>query len=244
MTYCTALRLKEGLVFISDTRTNAGVDHISSFRKLFQFGIENERFMVVQTAGNLATTQAVIAHLKHQIAAKIEPNLNTVGTMFEAAELIGQCVRKVIKNIADSPEQESMFSCSILLGGQIGEQEIELYNIYQQGNFIKATVETPYFQIGELKYGKPIMDRALNFLTPLDQALRCSLISFDSTIRSNVSVGMPLDVVVYAVNSLKIPQGKRVFEHDPYFQEISKQWSDTLKKGLQDLPEPTADYFN
>lgn len=244
MTYCVALRLKEGLVFISDTRTNAGVDHISSFRKLFSFGVENERFMAVQTAGNLATTQAVIAHLKHQIAAKIEPNLYSVATMFEAAELVGQCLRKVIKNIADSPEQESLYGCSIILGGQICGQEMELYNIYSQGNFIKATVDTPYFQIGEIKYGKPIMDRALNFYTPLDEALRCSLISFDSTIRSNVSVGMPLDVLVYPVDSLKVPQGKRVFDSDPYFQNISKQWSDTLKKGLQILPEPTADYFN
>ncbi|GAA5014739.1 proteasome-type protease [Acinetobacter puyangensis] len=244
MTYCVALRLKEGLVFVSDTRTNAGVDHISSFRKLFSFGVENERFMAVQTAGNLATTQAVIAHLKHQIAAKIEPNLYSVATMFEAAELVGQCLRKVIKNIADSPEQESLYGCSIILGGQISGQETELYNIYSQGNFIKATVDTPYFQIGEIKYGKPIMDRALNFYTSLDEALRCSLISFDSTIRSNVSVGMPLDVLVYPVDSLKTPQGKRVFENDPYFRNISQQWSDTLKKGLQILPEPTADYFN
>ncbi|MFU8927492.1 peptidase [Acinetobacter puyangensis] len=244
MTYCVALRLKEGFVFVSDTRTNAGVDHISSFRKLFSFGVENERFMAVQTAGNLATTQAVIAHLKHQIAAKIEPNLYSVATMFEAAELVGQCLRKVIKNIADSPEQESLYGCSIILGGQISGQETELYNIYSQGNFIKATVDTPYFQIGEIKYGKPIMDRALNFYTSLDEALRCSLISFDSTIRSNVSVGMPLDVLVYPVDSLKTPQGKRVFENDPYFRNISQQWSDTLKKGLQILPEPTADYFN
>lgn len=243
MTYCVALRLKEGLVFVSDTRTNAGVDHISSFRKLFIFGIENERFMVVQTAGNLATTQAVIAHLKHQIAAKIEPNLYTIGTMFEAAELVGSCLRKVIKNIASSPEQESLYGCSILFGGQIAGQETELYNIYSQGNFIKATIDTPYFQIGEIKYGKPIMDRALSFETPLERALRCSLISFDSTIRSNVSVGMPLDTVVYTVDSLKIPKGKRVFEHDEYFQTISKQWSDTLKKGLQDLPPPTQEYF-
>lgn len=244
MTYCVALRLSEGLVFISDTRTNAGVDHISSFRKLFNFSLDDERFMVIQTAGNLATTQSVIAHLQHQIDSKTEPNLFSVATMFEAAELIGQCLRKVIKNVAESPEQESIYSCSVLFGGQFKGQEIELYNIYQQGNFIKATVETPYFQIGEIKYGKPIMDRALNFNTPLDQALRCSLISFDSTIRSNVSVGMPLDVVVYPVNSLKAPAGKRVFEHDPYFQAISKQWSDTLKKGLQDLPQPTLDYFN
>lgn len=243
MTYCVALRLQSGLVFISDTRTNAGVDHISSFRKSFSFGIEGERFLLVQTAGNLATTQAVIANLRLQIERNIEPNLYSVQSMFEAAEVVGQCLRQVIKNIADSPEQESMYSSSILLGGQIKGKESELYNIYQQGNFIKATVDTPYFQIGEIKYGKPIMDRALTFNTPLDQALRCSLISFDSTIRSNVSVGMPLDVVVYKNDSFIIPQGKRVYEQDPYFEEISKQWSDILKKGLQNLPAPTGEYF-
>lgn len=245
MTYCVALRLQEGLVFISDTRTNAGVDHISSFRKSFIFGKEKERFLVLQTAGNLATTQAVIAHLRLQIERNIEPHLYSVQNMFEAAEVVGQCLRQVIKHAAgESPEQESIYASSILLGGQIKGKESELYNIYQQGNFIKATVDTPYFQIGEIKYGKPIMDRALSYITPLEQAVRCSLISFDSTIRSNVSVGMPLDVVVYKNDSFIIPQGKRVYEHDPYFEEISKQWSDTLKKGLQNLPSPTDDYFN
>ena len=244
MTYCVALRLQEGLVFISDTRTNAGVDHISSFRKSFIFGKEGERLLVLQTAGNLATTQAVIAHLRLQIERNIEPNLYSVQSMFEAAEVVGQCLRQVIKHATDTLEQEAIYSSSILLGGQIEGKESELYNIYQQGNFIKATIDTPYFQIGEIKYGKPIMDRALSYNTPLDQAVRCSLISFDSTIRSNVSVGMPLDVVVYRNNSFALPKGKRVYEHDPYFEEISKQWSDTLKKGLQDLPPPTEDYFD
>ena len=244
MTYCVALLLKEGLVFISDTRTNAGVDHISSFTKLFRFGIEGERFMVVQTAGNLATTQSVVTRLQHQIAAQIEPNLNTVGCMFEAAEFIGASLRRVLKNVSESPEQEAMYGCSILLGGQIAGQEMELYNIYPQGNFIRATLDTPYFQIGEIKYGKPIMDRALSYYTPLDQALRCSLISFDSTIRSNVSVGMPLDVVVYPANSLKLPKGKRVTENDAYFHEIRKEWSDILKQGLQNIAPPTTDYFD
>lgn len=243
MTYCVALRLEEGLVFISDTRTNAGVDHISSFRKSFAFGVEGERFLVILTAGNLATTQAVIAQLRLQIERKIEPNLYSVESMFEAAEVVGSCLKQVIKHATEGNEQGSFYSSSILLGGQIKDKECELYNIYSQGNFIKAGVDTPYFQIGEIKYGKPIMDRALSYKTPLDEALRCSLISFDSTIRSNVSVGMPLDVVVYKKDSLIIPKGKRVYEHDPYFKEISQQWSDTLKKGLQNLPDPTNDYF-
>lgn len=245
MTYCVALRLQEGLVFISDTRTNAGVDHISSFRKSFVFGKEGERLLILQTAGNLATTQAVIANLRLQIDRNIEPNLYSVQSMFEAAEVVGQCLRQVIKHAAgESQAQESLYASSILLGGQIKGKESELYNIYQQGNFIKATVDTPYFQIGEIKYGKPIMDRALSYNTPLQQAVRCSLISFDSTIRSNVSVGMPLDVFVYKNDSFIIPQGKRVYENDPYFEGISKQWSDILKQGLQDLPPPTEDYFN
>ena len=244
MTYCVALRLQEGLVFISDTRTNAGVDHISSFRKSFLFGKEGERLLVLQTAGNLATTQAVIAHLRLQIERNIEPNLYSVQSMFEAAEVVGQCLRQVIKHAAgESQEQENIYASSVLLGGQIKGKDSELYNIYQQGNFIKATIDTPYFQIGEIKYGKPIMDRALSYTTPLEQALRCSLISFDSTIRSNVSVGMPLDVVVYKNDTFAIPKGKRVYEHDPYFEEISAQWSDTLKKGLQNLAAPTSDYF-
>lgn len=243
MTYCAAIHLEQGQVFISDTRTNAGVDHISTYRKLFTFGVPGERVFVMQTAGNLATTQAVIARIEQQIATNQERNIYTVGTMFEVAEIVGQCIRQAIQNSARTEDQESMYSCSMLLGGQIAGQPMQLYHVYKQGNFIRATPETPYFQIGESKYGKPIMDRALNYYTPIEDALRCSLISFDSTIRSNVSVGMPLDVCVYRADSLVIPQGKRVYETDPYFLTISRQWSETLRNGLLSFPEPTEDYF-
>jgi putative proteasome-type protease len=243
MTYCCALRLKQGLVFISDTRTNAGVDHISVYRNLYTFGIEGERFICIQTSGNLATTQAVIGHLENHLALKQEPNLYSVNTMFEVAGLIGQTLRKVIADVTEDTQEQSNYYCSLLVGGQISGEEMQLYNIYPQGNFISATSDTPYFQIGESKYGKPILDRALSYDMPLDEALRCSLISFDSTLRSNVSVGMPLDAMIYDKDSLKIPKGKRIVEDDPYFQHISKQWSETLKKGLQDLPKPTVDYF-
>ncbi|WP_122898068.1 proteasome-type protease [Acinetobacter sp. B51(2017)] len=243
MTYCCALRLKQGLIFISDTRTNAGVDHISVFRKLYTFGVEGERFIAIQAAGNLATTQAVIGHLKNQLALGQEPNLHSVKTLFEAAELVGSLVKKVIHNVAPDPEDQSTYYCTLLVGGQIGEQEMQLYNIYPQGNFICATKDTPFFQIGESKYGKPILDRALSYDMPLDEALRCSLISFDSTLRSNVSVGLPLDCLVYNLNSLHIPLGKRIYEEDPYFSGISKQWSETLRKGLHELPTPTLDYL-
>lgn len=243
MTYCCALRLKEGMVFISDTRTNAGVDHISVFRKLHTFGIARERFIVIQTSGNLATTQAVIGHLQNQLETKQEPNLYSLNTMFEIAELVGQTLRKVISDVTVDTVEQSNYYCSLLVGGQIQDAEMQLYNVYPQGNFICATSDTPYFQIGESKYGKPILDRALHYDTPMDEALRCALISFDSTLRSNVSVGLPLDALVYHKDSLKVPVGKRIYEEDPYFSNISKQWSATLKRGLQELPVPTNDYF-
>lgn len=245
MTYCCALRLKEGLVFVSDTRTNAGVDHISVFRKLYTFGVEGERFITIQTSGNLATTQAVIGHLNNHLELGQEPNLYSVNTMFEMAELVGQILRKVIADVTQETHahEQSNYYCSLLLGGQIKGSAMELYNIYPQGNFICATRDTPYFQIGESKYGKPILDRALHYEMPLDEALRCSLISFDSTLRSNVSVGMPLDALIYTKDSLKQPTGKRITEDDQYFQSISKQWSETLRSGLQEMPKPTPDYF-
>ena len=243
MTYCCALRLKDGLVFVSDTRTNAGVDHISVFRKLYTFGVEGERFITIQTSGNLATTQAVIGHLNNHLELKQEPNLYSVNTMFEMAELVGQTLKKVIADVTTDVSEQNNYSCSLLLGGQIEGADMQLYHIYPQGNFINATEDTPYFQIGESKYGKPILDRALCYEMPLEEAVRCSLISFDSTLRSNVSVGMPLDTMVYQKNSLHIPSGKRIYEEDPYFRQLSKQWSDTLRRGLQELPIPTADYL-
>ena len=243
MTYCCALRLKDGLVFVSDTRTNAGVDHISVFRKLYTFGVQGERFITIQTSGNLATTQAVIGHLNNHLELKQEPNLYSVNTMFEMAELIGQTLRKVIADVTTDINEHSNYYCSLLLGGQIQGADMQLYNIYPQGNCINATEDTPYFQIGESKYGKPILDRALSYEMPLDEAVRCCLISFDSTLRSNVSVGMPLDTIVYKKDSLHIPNGKRIYEEDPYFRQLSKQWSDTLRRGVQELPIPTNDYL-
>ncbi|WP_224991335.1 proteasome-type protease [Acinetobacter pittii] len=243
MTYCCALRLEQGLVFISDTRTNAGVDHISVFRKLHTFGVTGERFMALQTAGNLATTQAVIGHLQNALTLQQEPNLYSVNTMFEAAELIGKTLKAVLEDISSDTQEQMNYACSILVGGQIKGGDIQLYNVYPQGNFICATTDTPYFQIGESKYGKPILDRALYYAMPLDDALRCSLISFDSTLRSNVSVGLPLDALIYKKDSFVIPMGKRITEDDPYFSQISRQWSDTLRRGLQEMPKPTDDYW-
>ncbi|NHB57130.1 proteasome-type protease [Acinetobacter shaoyimingii] len=243
MTYCCAMRLKDGLVFISDTRTNAGVDHISVFRKLYTYGVEGERFITIQTSGNLATTQAVIGHLKNQLDLKVEPNLYSVNSMFEMAELVGHTLKRTIADVTTDQQEQSNYYCSILLGGQIKGEDMQLYNIYPQGNFINATSDTPFFQIGESKYGKPILDRALKFDTPLSEALRCGLISFDSTLRSNVSVGLPLDALIYQADSFHVPVGKRIYEEDPYFSNISKLWSETLRKGLNSLEIPTDDYW-
>lgn len=245
MTYCVAMRLKEGLIFVSDSRTNAGMDHIATFRKLHRLGVPGERMLVIQSSGNLATSQAVITRLFHSIQADIGTHLNNVPTIFDAAALIGQYLTDVMKAsasiLAGSDEME--FSSSFLIGGQIKGQEPELYNIYPQGNFIAATMDTPYFQIGESKYGKPILDRALSYDSPLDKALRCALISFDSTIRSNLSVGTPLDLLVYKVDSFDFPEGRRLYDTDPYFSMIRQQWSDSMRNALTALPPPPDDYW-
>ncbi|HQV22199.1 MAG: proteasome-type protease [Moraxellaceae bacterium] len=240
MTYCVAMRLKEGLVFVSDSRTNAGVDHIAVFRKLHVFGVEGESIFVLQSAGNLATSQAVVTLLRQRIQHQSEGHLHSVKTMYDAAELVGATLREVLEKYKD---QNTDFSCSFLLGGQILGQEPKLYNIYPQGNFIAATQDTPYFQIGESKYGKPILDRALHYDTSLEKALRCALISFDSTIRSNLSVGTPLDLLVYLNHSFVIPQGRRLFDDDPYFNTIRSQWSEGLQQVLAQLPPPPEDYW-
>ncbi|MNZ39230.1 Proteasome subunit [compost metagenome] len=244
MTYCVAMNLAEGLVFVSDSRTNAGVDNIATFRKLHIFGTPGERLVVLQTAGNLATSQSVISLLRQRLDGE-EANLHNVESLFEAARLVGSTLQEVVEHDCGNVQRQGVdLGCSILVGGQIGAEQPRLFNIYPQGNFIEATRDTPYFQIGESKYGKPILDRALNHATPLEQALRCALISFDSTIRSNLSVGMPLDLLVYHAGSLDVPQGFRVREGDAYFEGIRAQWCSGLRQLLGELPAPPGDYWN
>lgn len=243
MTYCVAMNLPEGQVFISDSRTNAGVDHIAIFRKLHLFGVEGERVMVLQSAGNLATSQSVVSLLRQRLQSD-GINMNNVANLFAAATLVGDTMREVLERDGNSSLTQGIdLSCSFLLGGQIQGEPPALYNIYPQGNFISSTDDTPYFQIGESKYGKPILDRSLDHRSTLSQALRCGLISFDSTIRSNLSVGMPLDLMVYRTDSLTIPTGFRVEEGDPYFERIRKQWGDGLRELLGELHAPPDDYW-
>jgi len=243
MTYCVAMCLADGLVFVSDSRTNAGADHIATFRKLHVFGIDGERVIVLQTAGNLATSQSVISLLRQRLHGD-GPSLYSVPSLFDAARLVGQTLREVLEYETGSGMSAGIdMGCSFLVGGQIVGSPLGLFSLYPQGNFIASTPDTPYFQIGESKYGKPILDRALTYGTDLEQALRCSLISFDSTIRSNLSVGMPLDVLVYPRDSLRVPRGCRVGEGDPYYQDVRGRWGEGVRQLLLALPPVPEDYL-
>ncbi|WP_201584581.1 peptidase [Psychrobacter jeotgali] len=246
MTYCAAIRLKEGMIFASDTRTNAGVDHISTFRKLYQYGVEGERFIVLQTAGSLATSQAVFNKLQNDINQLHEHNLHTVATLFDAAQMVGECMRSVMVHAQEvaNDNNSGTFTSSFLLGGQIKGQAPELYMIYPEGNCIRATRDTPFFQLGESKYGKPILDRSVKYDTGVNHAAQALMLSFDSTIHSNLSVGMPVDFVIYQNDSLTIPKGRRIEADDEYFIDISRQWAEALRRTLVELPACPDDYWD
>lgn len=234
MTYCVAMRLADGLVFASDTRTNAGFDQISTFRKMHTFQQTGERLLTIMTAGNLATSQSVISLLEKRIHSD-QLSLMSVPSLFEAAELLGETMREVVRRDNSTVGEASQvdFTCSMILGGQIRGEPPKLYHIYQEGNFIEATTETPYFQIGESKYGKPVLDRVLSFSTPLDRAYQCALISFDSTMKSNLSVGMPMDVMIYRNDDFEPTFKVRLEADDSYYAELRQKWN----KGIGDLVE-------
>lgn len=246
MTYCVAMRLRAGLLFASDTRTNAGVDHIASFRKMHQFQIPHQREIVVLTAGNLATTQSVVSLLNQRLKGEGE-HLLSVPSLYDAAVLLGRTVREVIDRDTDPNDRRHSvdFGANFLIGGQIKGEGPRLFHVYPQGNFIEATEDTPYFQIGESKYGKPIIDRVVDYeTTPLVEAAKCTLVSFDSTIRSNLSVGLPIDMLMLRANqfeqAMKPPH--RIGRDDPYFLALRTGWSAGLRKVFDDLPnEPWFD---
>ncbi|WP_303785984.1 proteasome-type protease [Azovibrio restrictus] len=244
MTYCVAMRLDKGLVFLSDSRTNAGVDHINSFRKLHCFEREGERVMVLMTAGNLSISQSVVNLLREKLEIKKGPNLNKVKNMFEAARHVGDCLREIYARDAAALKDFGIdFNASLILGGQIKGEEPRVFMIYAAGNFIEATKETPYFQIGESKYGKPIIDRVVTRKTGLDEAAKCALISMDSTIRSNLSVGLPLDLVIYERDALKISHHHVIDQHNAYFNHIHSQWGQSLRQAFAELPDPNWQDF-
>jgi len=239
MTYCVAMALEEGLLFASDCRTNAGVDHVSTFSKMTVLETPGERVLVLLNSGNLATTQAVVSRLRQAIGTEA-PNLMTAPGMFDCANLVGETIRGVINHhAAHQLEQGSVdFGCNFLIGGQIAGERPRLFLVYPEGNYIEATDDTPFFQIGESKYGKPIIDRVVKPATPLTEAMKCALVSFDSTIRSNLSVGLPLDVAIVPRDVLRIGFRHRVEADDAYFGSLRKGWSQGLRRVFNELPAP------
>jgi putative proteasome-type protease len=239
MSYCVGLRLNRGLVFMSDTRTNAGVDNVSTFRKMFTWSTPGERVITLLTAGNLATTQAVISLLDERAKPPVErsPSLLKLPSMFQVANLVGETLREVIKaNNGGGLEASSAFDATIILGGQIKTSEPRLFMIYSAGNFIEASPETPFFQIGETKYGKPILVRAYDPEMSFEDAVKLLLLSFDSTIKANLSVGPPLDLQIYRRDGFIVGEERRIGAEDSYYQLISTGWSEALRQAFSSLP--------
>ena len=240
MSYCVALQTKTGLVFMSDTRTNAGVDNVSVFRKMFTWTTPGERVLVALTSGNLATTQATISLLSEGAShpSEDQPSILQAPSLFQVAQIVGQTLRGVIRasdmsgQTADSP-----FNASIILGGQIAGMPPRLFLIYPEGNFIEASNDTPFFQIGETKYGRPILVRAFDREMAFEDAVKLLLVSFDSTIKANLSVGLPLDLQVYQTDALQLGAAKRIERDDTYYQVISSGWGEALRRAFHSLPD-------
>jgi putative proteasome-type protease len=232
------MRLNSGLVFLSDSRTNAGVDHIGSFRKMTLFENPGDRIMVLLTAGNLSISQSI----RQTIAEYLTPDgtsIWTASSMYEAAQIVGDSIRSVHKRDAASLEQFGIdFNVSLVFGGQIRGERCRLFQMYSAGNFIESHDENPYFQIGESKYGKPIIDRVITPDTPLDEAAKCALISMDSTLRSNISVGFPLDLLLYDENALTINRFVTIDEKNQYFQMLRGAWGKQLRSVFEGIPDP------
>lgn len=237
MTYCVGIILDQGLIFASDSRTHAGVDNFARFSKMTVFERAGDRVIVLLSSGNLAGTQAVIGLLKQRGARGEEPNLWSAQTMFDVALVVSDAMREVDRrdgqHLADS---EFGFNAFFIFGGQIAGEPPRLFRTYAEGNFIEASVETPFIQTGETKYGKPILDRVIVPDTSLNDAAKCVLVSFDSTMRSNLSVGMPVDLICYEADSLAVRMRRHFGEGDPYFSELSKQWSEGVRKVFGHLP--------
>jgi len=238
MTYCVGVLLKEGMVFASDSRTHAGVDNFAQFCKMTVFERPGDRVIVLLSSGNLAGTQAVISVLKQRGDAKdAVPNIWTVRTMFDVAVVVSDAMRDIERRDAKHLESSALtFNASFVIGGQIKGEPLRLFRTFAEGNFIEAGADTPFFQTGEAKYGKPIMDRVITPTTSLTDATKCVLVSFDSTMRSNLSVGMPIDLVCYERDSLKLNMRRRFESGDPYFTALSKEWSEGVRAAFKLLP--------
>lgn len=242
MTYCVALKLNSGMVFASDSRTNAGLDQISSFKKMRHFHNENDRAIVILSSGNLSVTQNAINLIEQRARHPETKNIWNVESMFDVANLLGEALREVRKTDMVYLSQSNIdSSVNFIVGGQIKGERMRLFLVYSEGNFIEVSEENPYFQIGETKYGKPIIDRVVKPNTPLNDAVKCTLVSLDSTMRSNLSVGFPIDLVCYNADSLQL-NFQHITQDDPYFSEISRSWCSGLRNVFASLPNP--DWLN
>lgn len=238
MTYCHAIKVKDGLVFASDSRTNAGVDHVNTYSKMHTFLVAGERLFVLLSAGNLATTQAVVNAIRRDLlAGDGRENLNSVKYLFDAADYVGKLSTDIQREYrARAFGHDFNPEASFILGGQISGQEPELFLIYPQGNYIATSDTTPYLQIGETKYGKPILDRVIEVDTSLEDAARCALVSLDSTVRSNVSVGPPFELAIYRRDTLQIDHHLELMPNKALFAELKHSWNDGLRRAFDDLP--------
>lgn len=241
MTYCVAMLLDSGLVFLSDSRTNAGVDQVGTFRKATVFERPGERVIVLLASGNLATTQGAINLLAERMAAQEpgEPSLLDCHNMFEAARCVGAALREMHARDGEAMRAQGIeFNAGFIVGGQIRGEAPRLFQVYAAGNFIEATQDTTYFQIGESKYGKPIIDRVTRRSMSLSEAAKCALISMDSTIRSNLSVGLPLDLVIVRRDDCRVASHVDIDADDRYFQMIRNGWGEALREAFSELPNP------
>ena len=243
MTYCVAIKLNAGLVFLSDSRTNAGLDHISTFRKMIVYERPGDRFMVLLSAGNLSISQSIREIL--QVEKLPDPEggepltIWNAKSMFDAARVLGAAVRRVHERDAAALRQSDVdFNVSMLFGGQIQGEGMRLFQVYSAGNFIEATPETPYFQVGESKYGKPVLDRVITPATPLQEAAKCALVSMDSTMKSNLSVGFPLDLVVYERDQLRSDKLVCIDQNNPYYRMLHNNWGQKLREVFDSLDDP------
>jgi putative proteasome-type protease len=241
MTYCVGLSLQGGLVMLSDSRTNAGVDNIATFGKMRVFENADERVLCLLSAGNLALTQIVVSMVSEGFETsqgQVE-SLYTAPTMFHAAQIVGDAIRQVYRQHGEAMKAQNVgFDISLLIGGQIRGQPTRLFQVYAAGNFIEATEDTPFLQIGEHKYGKPILDRAVRYTTDLSDAVKLALVSMDSTLRSNLTVGLPIDLLVYTKDTFRIAVRKRITEDDAYFRNLRELWSSALRDAYRRIPQP------